>query len=88
MKHMFHLQVQEGELHPRGLISESSRQWVDLPGPDFGFKNKSLINGVDYHTLSYTDRAIDIDNILAPKNMAITGKALNIHLYIMCEFIL
>lgn len=74
MKHMFHLQVQEGELSPRGLISEFSRQWVDLPGPEFGFKNKTFKNGVDYHMLSYTDRAIDIDNVIAPENMVITGK--------------
>lgn len=81
---MFHLQAQEGVLHPRGLISESSRQWVDLPGPEFGFKNKTLKNGIDYHTLSYTDRAIDIDNILAPANMVITGKIFNI----MCQCVL
>lgn len=70
---MFHLQVQEGDLSSRGLISESSRKWVQVPGSEFTYKNKSLTEGVDYHALTYTARAIDFDNIIAPENMVITG---------------
>lgn len=71
---MFHLQVQEGTLGPRGLINESSRQWVNIPGPEFSIMNKTLKEGVDYHTLTYTARAIDIDNVIAPDSMVITGE--------------
>lgn len=71
---MFHLQVQEGILGPRGLINESSRQWVNTPGTEFSAKNTSLKEGVDYHTLTYTARAIDVDNVIAPNSMVITGK--------------
>lgn len=74
MKQMFHLQVEEAELGPRGQLKESSRQWVQLPGPEFTYKNHSLIEGVDYHTLTYTSRAIDTDNLNAPINTVITGK--------------
>lgn len=70
---MFHIQVQEGDLGARGLIKEQSRQWVEVPGPEFTYKNKTLKDGIDYHTLTYTARAIDFDNIMAPVNMVITG---------------
>lgn len=70
---MFHIQVQEGNLGARGLIKESSRKWVEIPGTEFTYKNKTLKDGVDYHTLTYTARAIDFDNIIAPVNMVITG---------------
>lgn len=74
MKQMFHLQVQEGELGPRAVINEDSRQWVELPGTDFTYRNKTLKQGVDYHTLTYASRSIDFDNIMAPKKMVITGE--------------
>lgn len=74
IKQMFHLQVQEGKLEPRAVINEDSRQWVDLPGTDFTYRNKTLKDGVDYHTLTYASRSIDFDNIIAPKNMVITGE--------------
>lgn len=70
---MFHLQVQEGFLGVRGMINETTRQWVEVPGPEFSFKNKTLEDGVDYHKLKYTARIIDLDNVIAPENMVITG---------------
>ncbi|XP_025418237.1 uncharacterized protein LOC112688982 isoform X2 [Sipha flava] len=73
IKQMFHLQVQEGDLGPRATINEDSRQWVELPGTSFTFRNKTLKNGVDYHTLSYASRSIDLDNVMAPEKMVITG---------------
>ncbi|XP_050438388.1 uncharacterized protein LOC126844318 isoform X2 [Adelges cooleyi] len=73
VKQMFHLQVEEGVLGPRGSINESTRRWVDLPVPGFTYQNVTLRDGVDYHTLSYTSRAIDLDNVMAPKNMVVTG---------------
>lgn len=73
VKQMFHLQIEEGELSSHGSIAKDSRQWVNVPGTEFSYKNKTLIDGVDYHTLTYTARAVDLDNIFAPENMVITG---------------
>ncbi|VVC42301.1 Protein of unknown function DUF4803 [Cinara cedri] len=73
VKQMFHLQVQEGDLGPRGLIIESSRQWVEVPGPEFSFKNRTLKEGVDFHTLTYTARALDLDDVHAPNDTVVTG---------------
>jgi len=70
---MFHLQIQEGKLGPRGSIDEHTRKWVNVPGSEFSYKNHSLKNNVDYHTLTYTARAIDLDNLIAPNYTVITG---------------
>lgn len=78
---MFHLQVQEGELGPRGVIIESTRQWIDVPGSEFSYRNKTLKDGVDYHTLTYEARIIDIDNVIAPENMVVTGKIFLLSFY-------
>lgn len=74
VKQMFHLQAQEGILGPRGTIHESTRQWIEVPGYEFSFKNKTLKEGVDYHKLTYEARTIDIDSVLAPENTVVTGK--------------
>lgn len=76
VKQMFHLQVEEGHLGPRGLITEHSRHWVEVPGSEFSYKNKTLKENIDYHTLTYTARAIDLDNVIAPANTIITGRTL------------
>lgn len=74
IKQMIHLQVEEGELGSQGSFNESTRQWVNVPGYEFSYKNSSLRNNVDYHKLTYTERAVDLDNIIAPKNNLVTGK--------------
>lgn len=81
VKQMFHLQAEEGELGPRGAISESSRQWIQVPGSEFSYRNKTLKDGVDYHTLTYEARTIDIDNVIAPENMVVTGD----YIFIVCH---
>jgi len=82
VKQMFHLQVEEGKLGTRGSINESTRHWVPVPGPEFSFRNTSLKNGVDYHSLTYDKRSIDLDSVIAPKEMVITGK-----LIFLCMFL-
>lgn len=74
VKQMFHLQAQEGELGPRGAIIESSRRWIEVPGSEFSYRNKTLKDGVDYHTLTYEARIMDIDNVIAPENTVVTGE--------------
>lgn len=85
---MIHLQVEEAEIGPKGQFNESSRRWVQLPGPEFSYKNQTLINGVDYHKLTYTARALDTDNVNAPLNTVITGKTFMLNIvYILYMYI-
>ncbi|XP_050531458.1 uncharacterized protein LOC126900066 isoform X2 [Daktulosphaira vitifoliae] len=73
VNNIFHLQVQEGILGPRGYINESSRSWVTLLRPEFIYNNSLPQEGVDFFKLSYFSRTIDIDNVMAPKTTVVTG---------------
>ncbi|XP_044249063.2 uncharacterized protein [Drosophila takahashii] len=58
---VFHLQLQQGELLPRGTINNSSLEW--LPVEDYNVSDVDIRDGYDYHTLSMDSRAIDLDEI-------------------------
>lgn len=60
-KRVFHLQIQEGQLLPRGNINQSTLSWK--PVEDYQIFDRNVSNGVDYHTLAWDKRAIDLDDI-------------------------
>ena len=66
---VIHLQIQEGKLLPRGEILQESVQWKDVDESTI-----EGINGKDYHTLDWDNRAIDLDDLVAPKSHLLTGK--------------
>ncbi|XP_051859532.1 uncharacterized protein LOC127565400 [Drosophila albomicans] len=45
--HIFHLQIQRGELLPRGLINKSTVEWIPIDNYEIG--NSNVKEGVDYH---------------------------------------
>ncbi|KAH8396025.1 hypothetical protein KR222_001909 [Zaprionus bogoriensis] len=59
---IFHLQIQEGELLPRGAINESTLSWK--PVDNYKIFDRNVAKGVDYHTLSYESRSLDLDDIM------------------------
>lgn len=63
---IFHLQIQEGELLPRGNINRSSLAWK--PIESYQIFDRDVRNGRDYHTLSYESRSIDLDDIYTDDN--------------------
>lgn len=69
---IIHLQIQEGELGPRGNIKNGTLRWV--PVDDFRITDRNVYNGKDYHTLSSDKRAIDLDNLEAEEGHILTGK--------------
>jgi len=68
---IIHLQIQEGELGPRGSINDSTLQWK--PMSDYNLLDRGVKNGVDYHTLTWDKRSIDLDDLKAPSSHVITG---------------
>ncbi|XP_030378228.1 uncharacterized protein LOC115626861 isoform X3 [Scaptodrosophila lebanonensis] len=58
---IFHLQIQEGELLPRGNINQTSLTWK--PVDNYNIFDRDVIKGVDYHSLSYESRSVDLDDI-------------------------
>jgi len=69
---VFHIQIQEGELMPRGSINSSSLTWK--PVDDYKVFDRNVNSGLDYHTLSYESRSIDLDDIHTDDNaFVVTG---------------
>lgn len=71
MKHgkVFHIQIYQGTLVERGFV-ESSEEVAVQP---FDPTHAGVIEGVDYHTLSYERRAIDLDELDSPAGHILTG---------------
>ncbi|XP_062134531.1 uncharacterized protein LOC133844517 isoform X2 [Drosophila sulfurigaster albostrigata] len=86
---IFHLQIQQGELLPRGLINESTVEWKPVDNYEIGDSNAK--EGVDYHTLTYQNRAIDLDEVTKPDDttFVVTGvrfQVLDGHLNLKVHF--
>ncbi|XP_043644324.1 uncharacterized protein LOC122613951 [Drosophila teissieri] len=58
---VFHLQLQQGELLPGGVIRNSSLEW--LPVEEYNVTDVDIRDAYDYHTLSVDSRAMDLDEI-------------------------
>ncbi|XP_017147324.1 uncharacterized protein LOC108158988 [Drosophila miranda] len=70
---VFHLQLQQGELLPRGAINVSSLEW--LPLDSYHLNDVDVRNDYDYHTLTVDSRAMDLDEITSGSNrsLVVTG---------------
>ncbi|XP_016984536.1 uncharacterized protein LOC108048421 isoform X2 [Drosophila rhopaloa] len=69
---IFHLQIQEGELLPRGAVNQSTLEWK--PVENYNFFDRDVKKGADYHMLSYESRSIDLDDVNTDDNsFVITG---------------
>lgn len=69
-----HIQIQEGETLPQGAVNTSTLNWrpitpVNIPK----YREDSLEDGPGYATLRYEERALDLDDLLAPEGYVITG---------------
>ncbi|XP_017759566.1 PREDICTED: uncharacterized protein LOC108550348 isoform X1 [Eufriesea mexicana] len=71
VNHIIHMQIQEGELMPRGNINKISLQWK--PIEEFSVLDNNVKNGVDYHTLSWANRGLDLDDLSLDTNHLLTG---------------
>ncbi|KAL9917759.1 uncharacterized protein ACN427_000395 [Glossina fuscipes fuscipes] len=69
---IFHLQIQEGELLPRGNINRTSLAWK--PVENYTLHDGDVHNNRDYYTLSYSARSIDLDDVQTDDNtFTVTG---------------
>ncbi|XP_064536031.1 uncharacterized protein LOC135426708 [Drosophila montana] len=69
---IFHLQLQQGELWPGGLINQSSLDWIPLES--FDVNHVDIRNGFDYHELTFESRSLDLDEITAKNDsLVVTG---------------
>ncbi|XP_018403320.1 PREDICTED: uncharacterized protein LOC108780187 isoform X1 [Cyphomyrmex costatus] len=68
---IIHIQIQEGQLLPRGGINTSTIEWQ--PVDAFSIMDSHIKNGVDYHTIVWEKRALDLDDLLAAPDHLLTG---------------
>lgn len=66
-----HLQIQEGQLLERGVINSTNTRWV--PVADFTLNDRGIRDGVDYHTMSWEKREMDLDDLKSPTGHVVTG---------------
>lgn len=73
---IIHIQIQEGELQARGFVNASTLSWK--PVSDYKLLDRGIRNGLDYHTMSWDKRAIDLDDLIAPNSHVVTGIRLRV----------
>lgn len=68
---IIHLQVQQGQALPQGHVNMSTIQWVDVK--PINIISMSDQEGIHFKKLSYEERSIDLDRLVAPDNHVVTG---------------
>ncbi|KAH8310365.1 hypothetical protein KR044_000989, partial [Drosophila immigrans] len=80
---IFHLQIQQGQLLPRGGINESTVEWK--PVDDYKIDDVNVTEGVDYHALSNEKRRINLDEVIDKYSLKlrylVTGVSFSIRFY-------
>lgn len=69
---IIHLQIQEAALLPQGNINVTSMRWK--PVDDYKITDKNVLNGIDYHTMTWDKRAMDLDDLIVPEGYVVTGE--------------
>ncbi|KAI9565211.1 hypothetical protein GHT06_008993 [Daphnia sinensis] len=71
---VLHIQIQEGEALPQGSVNETTLQWQPItPITIPSSQQETAADGLGYATLRYEERALDLDDLVAPKGHVITG---------------
>ncbi|XP_055305104.1 uncharacterized protein LOC129569900 isoform X2 [Sitodiplosis mosellana] len=73
---IIHIQIQEGVLQARGFVNASTLSWKSVS--DYKLLDRGIRNGLDYHTMSWDKRAIDLDDLVAPNSHVVTGIRLRV----------
>ncbi|XP_058794289.1 uncharacterized protein LOC131665995 isoform X2 [Phymastichus coffea] len=68
---IIHIQIQEGTLLPRGAIDAQSVSWKKID--NYTIIDPEVRAGIDYHTIMWEKRAVDLDDLDAPQDHLLTG---------------
>lgn len=66
---VFHIQIYQGKLVERGFVESSEEVLAQAFDPE----HAGVMEGIDYHTLTYERRAIDLDELDSPSGHVLTG---------------
>jgi len=68
---IFHLQVQDGVVRKHGSIDADTVRWV--PINEMTLHGRSVVEGRDYWMMDWQQRAVDLDDLVAPPKHVLTG---------------
>ncbi|EFN73534.1 hypothetical protein EAG_09552 [Camponotus floridanus] len=68
---IIHIQIQEGQLLPRGAINTSTTEWQ--PVDAFSISDFNVKSDIDYHRLVWEKRALDLDDLQSSQDHLLTG---------------
>jgi len=68
---VIHLQIQEGKLLPRMIINATTLNWKEPE--DYKIDDGKMFDGQDYHTLTWKNRKMDLDDLEADDGYVLTG---------------
>lgn len=66
-----HIQIKEGVLGERGKIDAKTVAWKKID--NYTIFDANVKSGIDYHTIMWEKRAIDLDDLDAPGDHLLTG---------------
>lgn len=71
---VFHLMITERELQPYAMLNSSAPSWHTFNAIDyFNIHDATVRDGIDYHTLTWENRSINLDTIEVPVGKVVTG---------------
>ncbi|XP_014222967.1 uncharacterized protein LOC106649836 isoform X1 [Trichogramma pretiosum] len=68
---VIHIQIQQGTLGPRGFIDPETVAWKKID--NYTIIDDDVKAGIDYHTIMWEKRAVDLDDLEAPSDHLLTG---------------
>ncbi|XP_031848288.1 chemokine-like protein orion isoform X1 [Nomia melanderi] len=68
---VIHIQIQEGELLPRGNINATTTAWKPIEA--FSILAGDVKSNVDYVTLAWENRGLDLDDLVSDQDHLLTG---------------
>lgn len=79
---MIQLNIREQELKSYGEISPNARfRYYDsegFNGSQMNMNDTGVFEGIDYHTLTYENRSINLDTVVVPNGFVVTGVRFNV----------
>lgn len=70
-RRVMHLQIQEGQALPQGQVNTSTLHWVSVE--PISIISTAYAEGTHYKKLSFEERSIDMDRLVAPLQHVVTG---------------
>lgn len=71
MDQVIHIQIKEGELLPRGNINATTIAWKPIEA--FSILAANVKSNVDYATLAWENKGVDLDDLVSDQDHLLTG---------------